>query len=157
MLTYGLVKTVCIGSTYMAKSKACSCRTQLLVCLSVCMVFGILSIYFALDMVDCDTDMKNIWEKRKNKKLDFQSSWYWSQPSRTLSLFGCCHLSPLQQSSSGLVLVLQHLSQSTGTGVGPLVLLLSHWCSHHFFLLCIIPKQAASWRSFAYYIYFFDK
>lgn len=30
-----------------------------------CMVFGILSIYFALDMVDCDTDMKNIWEKKE--------------------------------------------------------------------------------------------
>ena len=70
----------------MAKSKACTCRTQSLVCLSVCMVFGILFIYFALDMVDCNTDTKKIWEKGKNKKLDFQSSWHWSQPTLSLSL-----------------------------------------------------------------------
>ena len=150
----------------MAKSKACTCRTRSLVCLSVCMVFGILFIYFALDMVDCNTDTKKIWEKGKNKKLDFQSSWHWSQPtlslSLSLSLSGFCHLSPLQQSSSGLVLVHQYLSQSVGTGVGPLC------CSCHIGALTIsfcfalfkskqLIDKASHYIYIYIYIYFFLK
>ena len=148
MPTYGLVKTVCIGSIYMAKSKACTCRTQSLVCLSVCMVFGILFIYFALDMVDCNTDTKKIWEKGKNKKLDFQSSWHWSQPTLSLSLSLSLSLWFLSSISTPAKLIRAGLGTSILVSIHwhwcwPIVLLLSHWRSHHFLLLCIIQKQAA--------------
>ena len=76
--------------------------------------------------------------------------------SLSLSLFGFCHLSPLQQSSSGLVLVHQYLSQSIGTGVGPLC------CSCHIGALTISfcfalfkSKQLIDKASHYIYIYIF--